>query len=584
MTTWMVPMKWLRRITTWCLAASAVITWQPLFAQVNYSSPTAGPSGYAYPQNPYVSQPAMPTAAPNYQRSYYPTAYRQPNLEQLPSSSLPQTSPLPGLPNSGPMIPQGGNPNPYPTSPLNAAPDASRSVLTPQQPEMVGPQSTMSSPMPSHPYQAAPSYSAAPAPSPGPTPSYFGGSSMMQSAAFCGPGGCGPANSSAGSFATNVDYMQSGPANCGWFLNADLMLWSFNAPNNAVFGDPLGGGLVTVNNVTYFRDNTLDSSWINSNFRVGDRYEFGKIENCRGWLVGITNVRYSQSYSATGVQFIPDDPFGLMSGFQDSNGDNIDDDVNGNNVYGRNGQDLGRPDTTNPGSFVAPMDGIIDTPAPVDAGDLVTWLQTFSTVTVTSTLRVSGFEFMDVHRSPDANWCGGFDWFWGFRYLRVRDIYGVNAVGGFLGDTVFGSYATNDIIGPQLGGRWSTRSGPVGLQIEGRFLAGYNFQDNYLRGRLASAVQNLGDQNQPVALGPQQINSTYNNEEFSPVGELRANMTYHINRCVAFRFGYTALVAGGISRANEKIQYTLPSFTLANTANNEVLFGSAINLGLEFNR
>ena len=54
---------------------------------------------------------------------------------------------------------------------------------------------------------------------------------------------------------------------------------------------------------------------------------------------------------------------------------------------------------------------------------------------------------------------------------------------------------------------------------------------------------------------------------------------------MAFRFGYTALVTSGISRASKRVVYTLPDFGI-NTfvSDNEVLVNNALTFGLEFNR
>ena len=97
--------------------------------------------------------------------------------------------------------------------------------------------------------------------------------------------------------------------------------------------------------------------------------------------------------------------------------------------------------------------------------------------------------------------------------------------------------------------------------------------------------QAFGGTNEPVNLTGNSFNHALTSQQFTPQGELRADTVFKINRCVAFRTGYTAIVTGGISRASEKVVYTLPNFGINPTASeSEVLVSHALTFGLEFNR
>ena len=76
-----------------------------------------------------------------------------------------------------------------------------------------------------------------------------------------------------------------------------------------------------------------------------------------------------------------DDPLGLLLGFPDADFDGFADDGNGNNIFGNSGQD------TN-------FDGIPDTPAPQDDGDLITFLPVFSDIAISVRTELEGFEVM----------------------------------------------------------------------------------------------------------------------------------------------------------------------------------------------
>jgi hypothetical protein len=121
------------------------------------------------------------------------------------------------------------------------------------------------------------------------------------------------------------------------------------------------------------------------------------------------------------------------------------------------------------------------------------------------------------------------------------------------------------------------------LAIEGRFLLGINFQRTEQTGQVASnAVP--GGQNQPVSLMPTAFYATQSDEEFAPVGELRVDTVYRINPWFGFRLGYTGFLAGGVSRASEKVIYELPHFGITRQASQTAVFSNGLTFGLELNR
>lgn len=399
---------------------------------------------------------------------------------------------------------------------------------------------------------------------------------MPDGAGNCGPGGCAPGSASA-------DWCQGGVAGPqAMFFQLDMLIWSVSAPDVTTIGDAASEGMVTVGGNTYYRTNSLDTSFISGTWTLGGRAEFGRICDTRGWAASVLYYRHRDQLDANGVWFVPADPDMILAGYQDSNADNIDDDINLNQVHGRSGRDLGTPDAANPGSFIAPFDGTPDQGAATDTGDLVNWLVTFSRLTATNTVQMTGFELSDVYR-PNGYGPTTMDWFWGVRYLEFREQFGVTASGGFLDASSWRVNSDNDLIGPQIGARWASNRQWFRFTAEGRFLAALNFQNNSLNGNLASNAM-PGGVNAPVALEPLSFNARSTNLEFAPAGEWRLEASYYANDWLAFRLGYTGMVIGGISRASQKVSYTLPNFALSDAGSLETVLVNGLNVGFEINR
>ena len=293
-------------------------------------------------------------------------------------------------------------------------------------------------------------------------------------------------------------------------------------------------------------------------------------------------IDQQQSISSNGVTIVFNDPQGLLSGYADGNGDGIDDDINGNNIYGRNGEDLGVDDGA--GGFTnPPFDGTIDAVAPTDLGDLLSWIITFGDLSATSHTEMSGLELMATRRYGLPQTGGYHDLYFGVRYVDLTDSFGISGTGGVYDSSNWDTTVENLIIGPQIGTRVVRQWHRFSLTGEARFLFGTNFQSARQVGKTATNGT-AGGQNQPVNLFPTSFNDSHSETVFSPVAEWRVEASYFVARWLSLRCGYTGMYLGNVSRASSRMNYTLPDFGLVNNNENEGVFSNALTLGIEITR
>jgi hypothetical protein len=141
--------------------------------------------------------------------------------------------------------------------------------------------------------------------------------------------------------------------------------------------------------------------------------------------------------------------------------------------------------------------------------------------------------------------------------------------------------AKNQMIGPQLGSRFTLAAYKVILNFEGRFCTAYNYQT-------AAQVGYLGiDPIDGNELGlPSSLVRIDEKDDFSLVMEHRAEAILPINHAVAFRLGYTGMLLGGVSYANPGIIYAWPQFAVPvpDVASDETVYVASFTVGVEINR
>jgi hypothetical protein len=331
----------------------------------------------------------------------------------------------------------------------------------------------------------------------------------------------------------------------------------------------------------------------------------------------LDHIKNANNQTVENPTMLVNDPGGILFGFRDADGDGIDDDINDNRIHGRDGIDT-----------TVPRDYLPDALVPTDLGDKIKLFPRFQALEVHNSTTINGVEIMRMYRAPRLHDNGTFEILFGARFLQIDDKFsvfnqsnrviaieeattgppsGVNLItegAGVLDTFSLNARISNNIIAPQLGGRYSKQRGRWIFSAEGRVFAGANFQNAKLRSNAATnaylftqtqSVANgttnstitIGGSNRPGSpevLVPYGNTDVWNNETFAPGGEFRLNTSYQITKSVALKLSYSGLVVDGIARASNHVNYTFPQFQLLDGNNHEIFWAQGLGFGVEFNR
>lgn len=259
-----------------------------------------------------------------------------------------------------------------------------------------------------------------------------------------------------------------------------------------------------------------------------------------------------------------------------NNEDRLADDANGN---GAQGFRLVRGDIDG--------DGIIEADEVValilDFGDLHEFNVFFDEVTTRNKTEIDGFEFMRMHelstrhKLEQGRW-DNLRFSWGVRFLDIDDDFYFQGLGSILGRTTVETEVENQIIGPQLGLKWTRRDGPWNFVVEGRGMLGYNRTDVDQNGIFGEELV-PGALNRPaVARTTTSVDGTHF-DEFSPVAELRAQLKYRLAESVSLSAGYTAKYIGNVHRSYSATAFNAPDWGVLDAKDH--IFSNGLSLGVE---
>lgn len=365
----------------------------------------------------------------------------------------------------------------------------------------------------------------------------------------------------------------------GFFFTFDMLQWTITAPDAVTIGQNFTRTDVWQGGFFIDENSTMNTGPYENDFTDGQRMELGYVSDHSGWLFGMFKLTSLNQYldrSNTTVVFEdpPYGPLGLerIQGFVQSGDQDFDHDVNGNGVFGRDGIDT-----------TVPPDGEPDEPFPTDFGDDVRLPMVYDMLTTKNRTQLWGTELMYTIRSNQMHRGGYFELFIGGRYMQFRDTFNVQGYGGILDRSFWFTDAKNNLVGPQVAARWFNQTGRITWSAEGRFMAGFNFQDISQQGRIASNLV-PGGRDVPLAFGPTSFVHSLDENEWSPVVELRAQASYQLTRAIAIRVGWTGMYIDGLARASSLVNYTLPTMGLIPNQITQDAFVQGVNAGIEINR
>jgi hypothetical protein len=376
--------------------------------------------------------------------------------------------------------------------------------------------------------------------------------------------------------------------NEGYFFQFDGLYWAISPPKVHLIGYPgsrnvyfgisgTGSGTISTQGTQV---SSLDTSFIDSQFSAGNRFEFGRVEDGQGIFMSIYQQR-NQS------QFIISPEATMV--FNDLE-------------QGPEGKPLLYGNVNNDGTTTPPY-------SPPNFQNLPVM---FYGLTAVNSINTWGLELNYLRRLMTCHSGGTFELFLGARYYEFNEDFrvttqpddGTHTVPSFLGGSYWDTNAENHIIGPQIGLRWFKKQGRWTLSTEGRFFAGINNQTihqqvdmgpNLNPGPITTIttnpnpppinlIQSSFTPFQPKVMTETSATHVVHENEWSPAIELRLEGRYEITRSLSFHAGWTGFWMGGIARGSSLIDYTVPSMGINMADNRQNLFVNGLTLGFDINR
>jgi hypothetical protein len=346
----------------------------------------------------------------------------------------------------------------------------------------------------------------------------------------------------------------------GYFFSYERVFWSLSKSETALVGSPTAappetdsfigdifGGFPAVN--------TVDTGKLLANGAWGNRWELGYIDtDDYGWFVSVLDhVSQSQYHRDQFVRVQFNDPSDLLFGTV----------IIDNILFG-----VGKMETV------------------------------FEEAMLQNIARLNGVEVNRFYRARQLHSGAYFEVLYGVRWLQLQDMFifiGENTSGNFLNplqNSFWRIRTQNNLVGPEIGMRLFRQRGRWVTSLEARFLAAANFQNAQMRtvlGDEIGAILNEFDATEGVVL-PRAFTGLGSNKHdfyttFSPVGELKVNVSWQATRNVGLKVGYTGMVIGNVTRASNRFRYDEDDLvTLRDGKYHQLFFVNGINFGVEINR
>lgn len=246
------------------------------------------------------------------------------------------------------------------------------------------------------------------------------------------------------------------------------------------------------------------------------------------------------------------------------------DDINGNGIWGQ--------------TVTFDPDGNV-TQIVTDYGDLTRFNVFWDQVDVHSYVQTDAVEVMWTHRLSNNRYMAKrqnnrLELSYGARFFRFNDNLRVDALGSILGDSFWDTSFDNQIVGPQIGLRWTNQRQRWTINADAKVLLGYNTQDWTQYGVIGSDLI-PGGLNEPLYGRPTYFSYGLQKRSFCPVAELRVETAYHLTKAFALKAGYTGMFVGNIRRAAPSVRYYLPEMGYQNAGTQQLVI-NGLQFGVEF--
>lgn len=417
---------------------------------------------------------------------------------------------------------------------------------------------------------------------------------------------------------------------CGFFFAYDKIAWSTSGervevgdPNTeqrwfqqlpGVPLDPITGDPIAIPTIP----NSIQDAIPSADITTGDRFEFGYWdEHGSGWLMSVLKGPDDRQEFTIGLNGGVQDGFqnglptpigdvfvafrtdpGVLVGFVDLfdtlgpvpflgdddngggalDGDGQPDDLNGNGIAGYLVPD------GNGGFFLVP----------IDSGDLVQLPVSFGLVNLRNHTQINGFEMMRGKRLDNSHFKvahqnNHFEWHYGARFLQIDDQFFFQGLGVpdsdfSIGDTQVDQNIVNNIIGPQVGYKWTHNRGRWSINSVGKVLFGFNIRNWDQTGFIAENTT-PGNPNSPLYVTPHSFAYGRKDQGFSPTAELRLNVDYRLTDNIKLGAGYTGTFVDNIRRASTHVDYALHDegriMGFSNVNEGENIFTNGVNFHIE---
>lgn len=368
--------------------------------------------------------------------------------------------------------------------------------------------------------------------------------------------------------------------------------------SQAVFGFGPGSGLLQTNNPSTTNTPGIDGYYLNPEGGWDDNGDgipdgdgptdpilalgFGSVhvnfDASPGFFVGFRNYLINELGPGNGTVTGPTLWVGNTGTFGDTLPDDVEVELGAIGVTDDIDGDL------NPGfGYVVDPDGNILLFF-VDFDDLHEFNVAFDRVTVRNSARTDGIELMKSHKIDNShlqvkNQNHQLEFGYGVRYLRLQDSFNFLGEGSILGMTTVDQEIENNIVGPQVRLRWNNQQGRVLWSLDGRCLFGYNVS-NWDQVGLFGQELVPGGINRPLYAQPTASAYGRQDNDFSPVAELRAQAAYQLSGALAVKLGYTAIYADNIHRAANAVRWHAPDWGM-NAPNSTGILINGVDFGFE---